>query len=208
MKKLIALVAICFISMNNMQAQNAEKAKSLLNEVSTKVKSYSNIYIDFNVNNNGQESKGNVALQGDKYLLNYVGISRIFDGSKVYTINTEDEEVTVQKPKTSGDESLTPSKILTFFNSGYSYSWDIQQNVNGRTIQYIKLKPTGKSNVKEIILGIDNKTKHIYNKIDVYKNGSKNTLTVKSFKTNQTLSKNHFTFTESKYPNYYINKID
>ncbi|MEQ3662861.1 MAG: outer membrane lipoprotein carrier protein LolA, partial [Flavobacterium sp.] len=27
-------------------------------------------------------------------------------------------------------------------------------------------------------------------------------------KTNQPLSKNHFTFTQSKYPNYYINRLD
>ncbi|WP_177765653.1 LolA family protein [Flavobacterium sp. I3-2] len=208
MKKLFALIAITLISFSQVNAQNSDKAKALLNEVTTKVKSYNNIAIDFDVNNNGQNSKGNITLSGDKYVLNYMGITRIFDGSKVYTINPEDEEVTIQNPKKSGDESLTPSKLLTFFNSGYTFSWDISQNVNGRNIQYIKLKPTGKSDVKEILLGIDSKTKHIYNKIDVYKNGSKSTLTVKSFKTNQTLSKNHFTFTESKYPKYYINKID
>ncbi|RRJ88122.1 outer membrane lipoprotein carrier protein LolA [Paenimyroides tangerinum] len=208
MKKIVALIVVCFISITNSQAQNADKAKALLNEVTTKVKSYKNIAIDFDVNINGQNSKGNITLSGDKYILNYMGITRLFDGSKVYTINPEDEEVTIQNPKKTGDESLTPSKLLTFFNSGYSFSWDISQNINGRTIQYIKLKPTGKSDVKEILLGIDSKTKHIYNKIDVYKNGSKSTLTVKSFKTNQTLSKNHFTFTESKYPKYYINKID
>ena len=44
--------------------------------------------------------------------------------------------------------------------------------------------------------------------IESGKNGTKTTLTVNSFKTNQPLSKNHFTFTKSKYPNYYINKLD
>jgi len=208
MKKIFALIAFTFITFNQAGAQNAEKAKALLNEVSTKAKTYSNAYIDFDLNNNGQNSKGNVTLSGDKYVLNFMGITRIFDGYKVYTINPEDEEVTIQNPKKNGNESLTPSKLLTFFNTGYSFAWDTTQNISGRTIQYIKLKPTGKSEVKEILLGIDSKTKNIYNKIDVYKNGSKTTLTVKSFKTNQTLSKNHFTFTESKYPNYYINKID
>lgn len=208
MKKIVTLLVVCFISITSSQAQNADKAKALLNEVTNKVKSYNNIVIEFDVNNNGQNSKGNITLSGNKYVLDYMGSTRIFDGSKIYTINPEDEEVTIQNPKKTGEESLTPSKLLTFFNSGYSFSWDITQNVNGRTIQYIKLKPTGKSEVKEILLGIDSKTKHIYNKIDVYKNGSKSTLTVKTFKTNQSLSKNHFTFTESKYPKYYINKID
>ena len=60
----------------------------------------------------------------------------------------------------------------------------------------------------EILLGIDVQTKHIYNLIEMGKKGTKTTLTVNSFKTNQPLSKNQFTFVESKYPNYYINKLD
>jgi hypothetical protein len=44
--------------------------------------------------------------------------------------------------------------------------------------------------------------------IEMGKNGTKTTLTVNSFKTNQPLSKNQFIFAESKYPNYYINKLD
>ena len=76
-------------------------------------------------------------------------------------------------------------------------------------INYIKLIPNStKDSRKEILMGIDTQTKHIYNVIEVGKNGSKTTLTVNSFKTNQPLSKNHFTFTKSKYPNYYINKLD
>ena len=99
--------------------------------------------------------------------------------------------------------------MLTFFNSGYKFSWDILQDVKGRKIQYIKLMPTNaKDQRKEILLGIDSQTKNIYNVIEMGKNGTKTTLTVNSFKTNQPLSKNQFTFVSSKYPNYYINKLD
>ena len=86
---------------------------------------------------------------------------------------------------------------------------DIIQDVRGRKIQYVKLVPTNtKDQRKEILLGIDIQTKHIYNLIEFGKKGTKTTLTVNSFKTNQSLSKNQFTFAASKYPNYYINKID
>ena len=61
---------------------------------------------------------------------------------------------------------------------------------------------------KEILLGVDSKTNMIYNIIEIGKKGTKTTLTVNSFKTNQTLPKNQFTFAASKYPNYYINKLD
>jgi hypothetical protein len=42
-------------------------------------------------------------------------------------------------------------------------------------------------------IGIDVQTKHIYNLIEIGKE-QKTTLTVNSFKTNQPLSKNQFTF--------------
>ena len=86
---------------------------------------------------------------------------------------------------------------------------DITQKVGGKTIQYVKLTPTsGKDQRKEILIGIESKTKHIYNLIELGKNGTKTTLTVNTFKFNQPLSKTHFTFVQSKYPNYYINKAD
>jgi hypothetical protein len=128
---------------------------------------------------------------------------------KIYNIVPEDEEISISKFDENEEDAVTPSKMLTFFNHGFKYSWDILQNVRGRKIQYVKLVPTSsKDERKEIYLGIDVQTKHIYNLMEIGKNGSKTTITVNSFKTNQPLSKNQFTFAESKYPNYYINKLD
>ena len=196
------------------QAQD-KKAKQLLDEVTAKVKSYNNIVIDFKYSlsnakeNVNQESKGNVILQGNKYVLNFMGTTRIFDGTKVYSIVPEDEEISISKYDEKDSNAVTPSKMLTFFNSGYKFSWDILQNVKGRKIQYIKLIPiSSRDQRKEILLGIDVQTKHIYNLIETGKNGTKTTLVVNSFKTNQPLSKNQFTFVGSKYPKYYINNID
>ena len=214
MKRILSVVFLLFIGLST-QAQDAKKAKELLDEVSVKVKSYTNIVIDFkySISNPAekinQESNGNVALDGNLYHLNFMGITKIFDGKKVYTIVPEDEEITIENFDASDDKAITPNKMLTFFNSGYKFAWDIPQNIKGRKIQYIKLIPNStKDSRKEILIGIDTQTKHIYNVIEVGKNGSKTTLTVNSFKTNQPLSKNHFTFTKSKYPNYYINKLD
>ncbi len=213
MKKFIQITIVLLISLG-LQAQD-KRAKGLLDEVTAKIKSYDNIIIDFKYSlsnskeNINQESKGNVTMKDNMYVLNLMGVTKIFDGKKTYTINPEDEEVSISKLNEKDDSSITPSKMLTFFNSGYKYTWDILQNVKGRKIQYIKLVPiSSKDQRKEILLGIDIQTKTIYNLIEIGKNGTRTTLTVNSFKTNQPLSKNQFTFTESKYPNYYINKLD
>jgi len=214
MKQLFSIFLITFIGFS-LQAQDAKKAKELLDQVSAKVKSYSNIVIDFKYSLNNpkerinQESNGNVALQGNLYHLNFMGVTKIFDGKKVFTIVPEDEEVTQENFDANDEKAVTPNKMLSFFTNGYKYAWDIPQNVKGRKIQFVKLTPTTpKDSRKEILVGIDTQTKHIYTVIEIGKNGTRTTLTVNSFKTNQPLSKNHFTFTKSKYPNYYINKLD
>jgi outer membrane lipoprotein-sorting protein len=213
MNKILSIALLLFVSLTA-NAQD-KKAKDLLDQVTAKVKTYNNISIDFKYTlynskeNINKESKGNLVLEGNKYVLNFLGVTKIFDGKKSYTIVPEDEEVTISSVNDKDENAVTPAKMLTFFNSGYKYYWDILQDVKGRKIQYIKLVPTNtKDQRKEVLLGIDSQTKNIYNVIEMGKNGTKTTLTVNSFKTNQPLSKNQFTFAASKYPNYYINKID
>jgi len=196
-------------------SQDAEKAKALLDEVNAKVKSYKNISIDFkyalqNTSENiNQVTRGDVTIEGDKYLLNVLGITRIFDGKTLYTINPEDEEVTISSENSEDDNTVSPSKMLSFYKDGYTYTMDIIQDVMGRKIQYVKLNPIDtNSEIKQILLGIDAKTKHIYNLIEIGKNGTKTTLTVNSFKTNEPISKSLFKFDKNKYKNYYINKLD
>lgn len=214
MFKKYILITISLLFGFGIHAQD-KKAKELLDQVTAKVRSYDNIVIDFkyslnNIKENiNQDSKGNVIMKDNQYVLNFMGITKIFDGNKNYTIVPEDEEITISRVNEKDDSAITPSKLLTFFNSGYKYSMNILQDIKGRKIQYIKLVPTNaKDPRKEILLGVDIQTKHIYNLIETGKKGTKTTLTVNSFKTNQPLSNNQFTFTQSKYPNYYINKLD
>ncbi len=212
--KIKNVLAILLIALTiNSFAQN--KAKTLLNQVSQKVKSYDNISIEFKyvLENTAerikQETKGDVILQGEKYKLNILGVTRLYDGKKLYSISTEDEEITISSEKDSEEDAITPSKMLSFYEDGYTYAMDIEQNINGRKIQLVKLTPIdSKSEIKYILLGIDNQTKHIYNLMQIGKNGTKTTLTVNSFKTNEPLSKSLFTFDANKYKGYYINKIN
>jgi outer membrane lipoprotein-sorting protein len=213
MKKLfvIAFLTLGFTAF----AQSDAKAETLLKEVSTKIKAYENISLDFkyelnNVSENiSQETRGDVVMEGEKFKLNILGITRIYDGKTMYTISPEDEEVTISTDNTEDESTITPSKMLSFYEDGYIFKMDIVQTIKGRKIQYVKLSPIDTdSEIKHVLLGIDATTKHIYNLIEVGKNGTKTTLTVNSFKTDQPISKTLFTFDESKYSDYYINKID
>lgn len=213
--KRIPVLIIALLSVFTINAQNADKAKTLLNEVSSKVKSYDNMVIDFkytleNLEENvNQETRGDVSIKGDKYVLNLMGTTQLFDGEKIYTIIPEDQEINISKYQEEDANNITPSKMFTFYEDGYTYKWDITQDVKGRKIQYIKLTPIdSNADVKNILLGIDSQTKHIYNLIQTQENGTKITIIVKSFKNNQPLAKNLFTFSEDRYKDYYINRLD
>jgi outer membrane lipoprotein-sorting protein len=213
MKNLIVL-ALLALGLTGF-AQSDAKAEALLKEVSTKIKAYKNISLDFkyelhNVSENiNQETRGDVVIDREKYKLNILGVTRIFDGKTLYTISPEDEEVTISSDNTEDESTITPSKMLSFYEDGYTFKIDIIQNIKGRKIQYVKLNPIDtNSEIKYILLGIDATTKHIYNLIEVGANGTKTTLTVNSFKTNEPISKTLFTFDKSKYSDYFINRID
>lgn len=209
--------AILFVIFFSFHLTYGQDAKKLLNEVSAKVKSYDNIVIDFkwNLSNEkekvNQETRGDVTISGNKYLLNMLGATRMFDGNKIYSIVPEDEEVTISNYNAQDDKEITPSKMLTFYEKGYTYKMDIVQTVKGRKIQYVKLMPIdSKAEIKNILLGIDVQTKHIYRLIQTDDNGTKYTLTVNSFKTNEPLSKTLFTFDKAKFEKegYYINNLN
>ena len=188
----------------------------MLDEVTQKVESYENISIEFNskIDNTEadvhQETNGKVTLQGDLYRLNYMGVEQIFNGEKVYLIIHEDEEVIIQNPSEDGDDALTPSKMLTFYKSGYTYEMDALNSIKGRKIQHIKLMPIDSdSEITSIIIGIDIKTKHIYSIATTGENSTVTTLEVRTFRYNQPISEKLFIFDKAKYKdqkNYIISE--
>ncbi|MEM6894691.1 MAG: outer membrane lipoprotein carrier protein LolA [Bacteroidota bacterium] len=211
LRKILLLTLVLMVPVLG-TAQNSTKAKALLEEVYTKVKGYDNIYVDFKYSlenteaNTKSETRGNATLQGNKYLVDLFGSKQMFDGKKVYTVVPDNEEVIIED-KSEDENTITPSKMLTFYREGHTYQWDILQNVKGRKIQYVKLIPMDtNSQIKSILLGVDAETKHIYKLIETGKNGTKTTISVNSFKTNQALSNTLFTFNAKKYEDegYYI----
>ena len=205
MKKLVLFLTVLFLSIST-YSQNSNEAKILLDEVANKVKTYENIYIEFNHKFDNseakihQETRGSVTLKGDLYHLNYMGTEQLFDGNKVYLIIHEDEEIIIQKPSENEEETLTPSKMFSFYKNGYTYKMGELKNIKGIKIQYVKLTPIDShSEITSVLVGIDVKTKHIYNVIETGANSTITTLEVRTFKTNQPISEKLFIFDTPKY---------
>lgn len=210
MKKITLFLVLCS---SLSFAQGYEQAKNLLDRVSKEMKSKKNIRFDFNyvLENKKeqirQEIEGNVTLAGDRYKLSFLEAIQLFDGTKTYTIVPENEEITISYPEEEEEVSISPSKLLSFYEEGYGYEWDIQQRVMGRNIQFIKLLPTETSEeVKYLLLGIDVDRLQVYRLIEVGLNQTLTTLTLKSQEFNIALPEDYFEFNAAEYPNYYINE--
>ncbi len=207
MKKVLIITIVGLFNLS-LFAQNSQKAQQLIQDITKQIQSYKNISLTFDYTINGKVNNGSISIEGNKYNATFSGVTQINNGKKLYTINPEDEEVIVSNiTKKSG--AITPSDILSFYTKGYNYSWGKTQNLSGKNIQFIALKPTAaNSTTKEVLLGIDTKSKMIYQIVETFKNGKKSTITIKSVKTNQSLPANLFVFNKSNYPNYYINNIE
>ncbi len=194
-------------------AQN--DAKSLLDKVSEKTKSYKNISIKFKhtLENKSvgihQEALGNVVLQGDLYHFSYMGTEQIYDGKDTYIILHEDEEVMVQPQGMDSETNLTPSKLFSFYEEGYTYRMGAKVRKGRNTIQFVTLLPKDDSSpIEHISIGILLRNKQIKSIEEVGKNGTTTTISVTSFETNQPISKKLFIFDELKYKkdNYTISR--
>ena len=210
------LLALILLIPFNGKAQSAQQAQELLDAVAEKVSSYEDIEIDFTWNlvnqkeQVDQKTQGSVMLKGERYRLSMMGMTRVFDGDKLFTIAPEDLELTVSDLDPEQDKSVTPSKLLTFYKEGYTYAWDITQKVAGKNIQYIKLYPIdSEAEIKNMLLGIDTGTNHIYKLIQTDAKGTQFILTVKSFKPNQKLTPDNFAVDLNKYQEqgYYVNTL-
>lgn len=213
MKKIIFTVFTALTFLTSF-AQNGAEAKIILDEVTQKMSSYKNIFIDFDYvlynkeEDVKQELSGDVLLQGEKYKVNLFGSTQIFDGNKTYTIMPENEEVNVSNADIDDKNLVTPSKFYSFYKSGYTFYMGEKKKIKGKNIQFVKLVPIdSNSEVSSVLVGVDLGAMHIYQVIENGKNGTNTILTAKKIKTNQNLDHDPFIFDKSKYEKmgYFVN---
>ena len=213
--KNVLTITLTIFSFLTIFSQNEVEAKKLLDDVSFKMKTYDNIYIDFdytlvNVEADVEQiSKGDVILEGEKYVVNLFDTTMIFDGELNYMIVPENEEVNISKLNDENNEVISPSSLLTFYQNGYTFLMGKNANINGKTIQYVVLIPIdSNSEVRSVEVGIDMKNLHINSVREIGNNETYTVISVTDIKTNQKLNDQTFIFDENKFinENYTINR--
>tara|TARA_B100000282_G_scaffold282466_1_gene245291 strand:- start:58 stop:717 length:660 start_codon:yes stop_codon:yes gene_type:complete len=217
MKKILLLIFGLFTMLS--YSQDNSDAELLLNKVSENIKNYENIYINYaytlqNIEEDiNQTNNGSFVTEDEKWRFEMLGVTRIFDGNKLYSISPDDEEVTISSQDPEDETTITPNKMLYFYEEGYYFEMDESRFVgNGqfrKKIQYVKLIPKdSEAEIKYILLGIDTEFNQIYEVIETGKNETVTTISIVDFEFNLPLDSKLFVFDEQKYQDYYMNILD
>lgn len=215
MKKLVSKIVLAsFVvgSMGFVQAQKIDaKAKKILDDITANYKSKKNSYFKFafgsGINNVVSKTEPGIYYSaGDKYKLKIMETEQIFDGSKIYNINTEDKEVTVAKPNGSS-EMFSPINYLTTYRNDYNVTYNGKKNIDGVNADFIKLTPVKANGLKYIYIYVDSAKKQML-KLEQYGNNKDiAVIAIKEYKENQKLDPNMFVFDKNKFKKYLVTEL-
>ena len=210
--KNITLGIFTIVTAASVSAQKIDaKAKTILDAVSTQYQSKNNIYFKF-VFGTGNGKKVTHTETGifysakDKYKLKIMGTEQIFDGSKIYNISSEDQEVTVAKP-TGKEQMFSPLNYIDEYKKGYNVKHMGKLTVNGISTDYIKLTPTTKTDIKEVNLFINAAKKQIVKLEQFSTDNSVSVIAISDYKENQNLNNSMFNFDKTQYKNYIVTEL-
>ena len=210
MKKFLIIILIFSFNIN---AQNDPRAEKLLSKVSNKIDLAESYKIDFKytlenkLEGINQDANGTVTIQGDNYLLNFMGITQICDSNNVYSIVPENEEVIISSIEEEEEQTIKPSKLLNFYREGYLILWDKLHSDYENKVQFVKLIPSdSNSDIDYLLLGINISNNNISKLIEIGKNKTKTILNVNSIVFDPAIEKDIFIFDENNYTDYYIEK--
>ncbi|WP_374458814.1 outer membrane lipoprotein carrier protein LolA [Chryseobacterium taeanense] len=215
MKNIVSKIIVGSLIVGAAGFTNAQKidakAKKILDDVTANYNAKKNSYFKFSfgTGTNGQVSKTEPGIYysaGDKYKLKIMETEQIFDGNKIYNINTEDMEVTVAKPNGSGS-MFSPINYLSTYRNDYNVTYNGKKKINGVNTDFIKLTPVKANGIQYVYLFVDSVNKQMVKLEQHGTNKDVAVIAIKDYKENQNLDPGMFVFDKNKFKNYLITEL-
>ncbi|SDH89753.1 Outer membrane lipoprotein-sorting protein [Chryseobacterium taeanense] len=215
MKNIVSKIIVGSLVVGAAGFTNAQKidakAKKILDDVTANYNAKKNSYFKFSfgTGTNGQVSKTEPGIYysaGDKYKLKIMETEQIFDGNKIYNINTEDMEVTVAKPNGSGS-MFSPINYLSTYRNDYNVTYNGKKKINGVNTDFIKLTPVKANGIQYVYLFVDSTKKQMVKLEQHGTNKDVAVIAIKDYKENQNLDPGMFVFDKNKFKNYLITEL-
>lgn len=208
MKNLFLTTAI-ILSAFFAQAQQDAKAKGILDEVSTKTRSFKTISADFSFSMENkamsinEKNDGSIKLKGQKYFVDLpgAGIKVYSDGKTNWNYMKQGNQVTISTIEEGGSELMDPSSLFSIYEKGFTSKFIAEKTVGGKVVYQIDLFPDKKEyDISKITIEINKATMMIQSARLFGTDGNLYGIVVKKMETNKEFADSEFAFDAKKFP--------
>ena len=204
MNKITSIIISSLLFVSTAFSQD-EVAKQILDQLSEKSKSYTDITAEFSFNFSNsvqgisENSEGKICIKEDMYKLDMSSdLSIINNGETLWYFMKDVPEVQIME--NDPEDEMNPSKIFTIYERGYRYQYKGASSEDGIRVHIINLFPKESGSISKFELYIDAAEIEIKS-IKLYdKNGGVTTYKITKFITNSGLSESTFQFRKKDYP--------
>jgi outer membrane lipoprotein-sorting protein len=202
----LLVIAGYFWGLAVLNAQVEGEAKSILDKLSAKTKSYTSMDVNFTFTMDGngisEIRKGRLRMKGDAYRMELDSLVILCDGKKIITIRRELCEGQSIPADEIDEDALTPQSMFTLYERGFKGKVKERKNKDGKRIVTIDLFPL---NPKEkdysiVRLDIDEDKLQITQALVIGKNGARYTYKIEKFMTDSPINSGLFIFEASQFP--------
>jgi len=202
----LSLIFFSWIFTINLAFSQDELAKQILDDLSEKGESYTDITAEFTLNfsNSEQEidedSEGKIWIKEDMYKLDMSSnLSIINNGETLWYFMKDVPEVQIME--NDREDEMNPSKIFTIYERGYKYEYKGSDVINSDSVHKIDLYPNESGIISLVTLYIDAKRTELIKIKIIEKGGGSTTYTITKFITNSDIPTSTFNFKSKDYPN-------
>ncbi|HPE78229.1 MAG TPA: outer membrane lipoprotein carrier protein LolA [Draconibacterium sp.] len=208
MRSILITCAILLIVIFS-KAQQDPKAKGILDEVSSKTRTYKTILADFSFSMENkamsinEKNEGTIKLKGQKYVVELpgAGVKVYSDGKNNWSYMKQGNQVTVSTIEDSGNDLMDPSSLFSIYEKGFISKFVAEKNVGGKAVYQIELFPDKKEfDVSKITIEIDKATMMIKSAQLFGTDGNVYGIVVKKMETNKEFPDSDFVFDAKKFP--------
>lgn len=209
MKKLVILMTVVFCWSAGLARQD-EKAKGILEKVTSTTRGYSTISASFNyvLENKAEgiheENKGKILMKGDQFHLDLsqLGMEIFNNGKTVWTYMKDASEVTIAEADDEMNETMDPSKLFTIYEEGFDYQFIEEKTIEGIPVYVIDLIPDNEEiEYTKIRIQIDKNRMLIRQAEMIGREGNNYIVLVEDLKTDVPATAADFEFDPAKHQN-------
>lgn len=196
--KRIYILLILFITIFSVSAQQANKAREILDKTAESYRQAGGISISFSGSQDGK-----LLLMKDKFHLITDDIETWFDGKTQWSYLKQNDEVNITTPTPEELQTINPYMLLSVYQQGFNYQYHGTTTRNGKQGDKVVLTPKNKQELQSITFEVSKNFEPLYICIKT-SNGQKQEFIIHSFRSHLNLHDNAFQFNPKEHPHVEI----